>query len=177
VVAEEDTLKFASSNRNVIVLILAALLSTIAAAAADQSTLAGAKTTSTAAKPALAPLPKVWHSTATNHDFRVELKQDLFVADWANVPPTAAKRGEAIHTECRRAGEKWVGSSHIHMLFEIPGSPAKETKLCTINVRFEVDSISPEKISGHSEALHAFDVNSCQIQQTSWGSFTWVPKK
>jgi hypothetical protein len=44
-------------------------------------------------------------------------------------------------------------------------------------LRFEVDSISPEKITGHAEALHSFDVNSCRVQETKWGAFTWIPKK
>ena len=102
----------------------------------------------------------------------------MFRADWVNMPAAAAKQGAHIRTECRRAGSKWVGSSNVNMLFAIPGAPAgKDTKLCSLTVRFEVDSISAEKITGHSEALHSFDVNTCKVQQTTWGEFTWVPKK
>ena len=123
-------------------------------------------------------LPKIWHSESTKHDFRVEVTKDLFRADWVNVPPSAAKQGASIRTECRRAGDKWVGSSTVKMLFAIPGAPAgKDTKLCSLTVRFEVDSISAEEITGHSEALHSFDVNTCRVQETKWGDFTWIPKK
>ena len=123
-------------------------------------------------------LPKIWHSDASRHDFRVEVTNEVFRAEWVNIPPAAAKQGVYIRTECRRAGPKWVGSSSINMLFAVPGAPAgKDTKVCHLTVRFEVDSISPEKITGHSETLRNFDVNKCQVLQTTWGEFTWVPKK
>jgi hypothetical protein len=168
-------LQLAGINRKLLVAILAAL-STIAA------TAVGAQNAPPAAssKSAGMSVPKLWHSPATNHDFRVAVKDDVFTADWINVPPAAAKRGAFIHTECRRTGDgqKWVGASNIHMLFDIPGAPSgKDTKLCSLTVRFEIDSLTPEKIVGHSESLRAFDVNACQIQQTSWGNINWVPKK
>ena len=126
----------------------------------------------------LANLPKTWHSPATKRDFRVEVTNDLFRAEWINLPAPAARQGAYIRTECRRAGAKWVGESNINMVFAIPGAPVgKDTKVCHLTVRFEVDSITPEKITGHSEALRDFDVNACQVRQTSWGAFTWVPKK
>jgi hypothetical protein len=175
---QEDTLKLASWNWKPAVVILTALWAITSLAAGDQKPAPGVKSSAGSTKPAGMQLPKIWHSAATNHDFRVDVTQDVFTADWVNVPPAAAKRGAFIHTECRRTGEKWVGSSNIHMLFGIPGAPSgKDSKLCSMTVRFEVDSITPEKIAGHSEALHAFDVNTCRIQQTSWGSFTWSPKK
>ena len=128
--------------------------------------------------PAIGKLAKIWHSEVTNHDFRVEATNDLFRAEWVNIPPAAAKQGAYIRTECRRAGSMWQGSSRIKMLFAIPGAPAgKDTKLCSLTVRFEVDSISAEKITGHSEALRSFDANTCKVQETKWGDFTWIPKK
>ncbi len=131
-----------------------------------------------APQPLPGQLPKIWHSESTKHDFRVEVTKDLFRAEWVNVPPTAAKQGASIHTECRRAGDKWVGSSTVKMLFAVPGAPAgKDIKLCSLTVRFEVDSISAEKITGHSEALHSFDVNTCRVEETKLADFTWIPKK
>lgn len=128
--------------------------------------------------PAFSKIPLIWHSEATKHDFRVEVTPDLFRAEWINIPPVAAKQGASIHTECRRTGQKWVGSSSVKMLFAIPGAPSgKDTKLCSLTVRFEVDSVSPEKITGHSESLRAFDVNACRVQETTWGEFIWIPKK
>ena len=145
---------------------------------AAQKPTAPAKSGPAYPKSVSSQLPKVWHSESTKHDFRVEVTKDLFRAVWVNVPPTAAKQGASIHTECRRAGDKWVGSSHVNMLFAVPGAPAgKDIKLCSLTVRFEVDSISAEKITGHSEALHSFDVNTCRVQETKWADFTWIPKK
>ena len=147
-------------------------------------TVAGQKPTTPAqpakatSKPTSAQLPKIWHSETTQHDFRVEVTDDSFRAEWVNIPPAAAKQGAYIHSECRRVGSKWKGTSTMNLLFNIPGAPAgKDTKMCSLTMRFEVDSISPEKITGHSEALHSFDVNTCRVDQTSVSEFTWVPKK
>jgi len=146
--------------------------------AAAQKPATPAQPATATSKPASGQLPKIWHSETTNHDFRVEVTNDSFHAEWVNLPPIAAKQGAYIRTECRRAGTKWEGSSSIKMISAIPGAPAgKDTKLCSLTLRFEVDSISPEKITGRAEALHAFDVNSCRVQETRWGDFTWVPKK
>jgi len=145
---------------------------------AAQKPLTPAQPATATSKPASGQLPKIWHSQATQHDYRVELTKDLFRAEWVNIPPAAAKQGAYIHTECRRTGSKWVGSTSIKMLFAVPGAPpGKDTKLCSLTMRFEVDSVSPEKITGHSEALHIFDVNACRVQETRWGEFTWIPKK
>ena len=128
--------------------------------------------------PANTPLAKIWHSESTQRDYRVDVSNDVFRAEWVNLPPAAAKQGAYIRTECRRSGAKWVGKSSINMLFGIPNAPpGKDTKLCSITVRFEVDSLTSLKITGHSESLRSFDVKTCRIQQTSWGQFTWVPKK
>jgi hypothetical protein len=131
-----------------------------------------------AAGPAGGALPKIWHSEASHHDFNVDVTNDLFRAEWVNVPPEAKKQGVYIRTECRRSGAKWVGTSSINMLFGVPGAAAgKDTKICSLTVRFVVDSVSPTQITGHSESLHSFDVKTCRVQQTSWAAFTWTPKK
>ncbi len=180
---EETHLKRAAIEARLILIIVVLIGITSRAVTAQKATSksgsaggpnpAGAKQSA-----AFEKLPKLWHSAGTNHDFRVEIKDDLFRADWVNIPLAAAKQGAYIHTECRRTGEKWVGTSHLKMLFAIPVAPAgKDTKLCPITVRFEVDSISPEKIVGHSEKLVDFDVNTCKVRQTSWGELVWTPKK
>lgn len=159
-------------------LALTALLMISTFAAADQKTAATPKPVAAAAKTATAGLAKVWLSESSHKEFRVDVSHDVFHAEWINVPAASAKQGAFIRTECRKSGDKWVGTSKISMLFGIPGAPAgKDTKLCTLSVRFEVDSISPDKISGHSESLHGFDVNTCRVQQTAWVPFEWVPKK
>ena len=79
--------------------------------AAAQKPTAPAHSAAATSKPAGGQLPKIWHSDATKHDFRVEVTNDLFRAEWVNVPPAVAKQGSYIRTECRKAGSKWVGSS------------------------------------------------------------------
>ena len=168
----------ASSEWKQALMTLMALLAISPFMAAAQKPTVPAQSAPATSKPAGGQLPKIWHSDATKHDFRVEVTNDLFRAEWVNVPPAAAKRGAFIHTQCRRAGSKWVGSSSVSMLFAIPGAPTgKDTKLCSLTVRFEVDSISAEKITGHSESIHSFDVNACRAEQMKWGEFTWIPKK
>jgi hypothetical protein len=158
-------------------MLLALLVISQSRAAAQKPTTNNPPATQ-APKPDGGQLPKIWHSESSQHDFRVEVTNDLFRAEWLNIPPAAAKQGAHIRTECRRTGSKWVGSSSVNMLFAIPGAPSgKDTKLCSLSVRFEVDSITPEKIVGRSEALKSFDVNACKVQETKWGEFTWVPKK
>jgi len=155
-----------------------ALLAISPLTVAAQKPETSAQPVTATSNPASGKLPKIWHSEATKHDFRVEVTNDLFHAEWVNLPPAAAKQGAYIHTECRRAGPKWVGSSTVNMLFAIPGAPTgKDTKLCSLTVRFEVDSISAEKITGHSESLRSIDVNACRVQETKWAEFTWIPKK
>lgn len=175
---QEDTLRPAAIlwKQALITLMGVAVISPFTAAAQKTATPGPPpKGTSHAAS---GQLPKIWRSEATKHDFRVELTNDLFRAEWVNIPPAAAKQGAYIRTECRRAGAKWVGSSNVNMLFAIPGAPTgKDTKLCSLTVRFEVDSISTEKITGHSESILAFDVNACRAEQTKWSEFTWIPKK
>ncbi|HTS69517.1 MAG TPA: hypothetical protein VMO17_11080 [Terriglobia bacterium] len=171
-------MKPASMQLKIAVIILGLILAILPRMVAAQNSTKTPPAPGANSASSLTNFPKLWHSEATQHDFRVEVAKDLFKADWVNIPPAAAKQGAQIHTECRRTGPKWVGSSNIKMLFGVPGAPAgKDTKLCAFSVRFEVDALSAEKITGHSEALHSFDVNTCHVQQTSWGAFTWVPKK
>jgi hypothetical protein len=176
--SEEDTLKPVRMNRVLTLAAVAALLVIPQFAANAQKPPAAAQSRATTTKRAASQLARVWHSDVTQHDFHVEVAGDVFRAEWVNIPPAAAKQGAYIRTECRRAGDKWVGSSSLNMLFPVPGAPAgKDTKVCHLTVRFEVDSITPERITGHSETLRGFDVDKCQVLKTTWGEFTWVPKK
>ena len=132
-----------------------------------------------APQPLAGQLAKIWHSEASHKDFRVEVKGDVLHADWVNLPPAAAKDGASIRIECRRTGTKWVGSSSVYQAFADPAAPAGKDvkKMCHITVRFEIDSITPEKITFHSEVLKSFDYPKCQVQKTAWEEFAWLPKK
>lgn len=174
----EDTLKPAAIERKQMFMTLVALLAISPFTAPAQTAPTPAKFAAAASAPINKPLAKIWHSETTMHDFHVEVNNDLFRAEWVNIPPAAAKQGAYIKTECRKSGAKWVGRSSINMLFGLPGAPAgKDTKMCSLTVRFEVDSVTSLKITGHSESLRNFDVKTCRVQQTTWGEFTWVPKK
>jgi hypothetical protein len=146
---------------------------------AAQKPASPAQTAKAASKPASSQLPKIWHSEASHKDFRVEIKGDVFHADWINLPAPAAKDGASMQIECRRTGTKWVGSATVYQGFGDPSATTgKDTKkMCHLTARFEVDSITPEKITFHSEALRGFDYSKCQILKTAWEEFTWVPKK
>ncbi len=160
-----------------------ARLSSVALAMVCAITIAAQKPSppaqsASAPDPDFSRLPKVWHSETTKHDFKVEVTKDLFRAEWIDLPAESAKKGAFIHTECRRTGSKWVGKSNISMLVGVPNAPAgKDTKICQITIRFEVDSVTPDKISGQGEALHSFDPATCRVNETRWAPFTWVPKK
>jgi len=174
---QEDTLRPARIDWKLALIILMALLMISSFAAADQKPVPDAKSPS-ASKTASAELPKIWHIDGKHKDFRVQVTNDLFRADWVNIPPDAAKQGAYIHTECRRLGTKWVGTSSVYQAAAISKDPAvKTTKMCHLTIRFEVDSITPEKITFHSEAMRNFDPAKCQLLQTAWEEFSWVPKK
>lgn len=146
--------------------------------AAAQKPTAPAQPATATSKPASGQLPKIWHIDASHKDFRVEVKGDVFHADWVNIPAAAAKDGAYMRIECRRTGAMWVGSASIYQAIAVPNAPAgKDIKMCHLTVRFEVDSITPEKIIFHTEAMRDFDAAKCQLLQTAWKEFAWVPKK
>jgi hypothetical protein len=121
-----------------------------------------------------APLPAIWKSATTGKEYRVQVKGDLLTAEWLNIPPEVAKQGAYIRSECRRQGSRWVGTSRV---FEPCELPAGKTKMCLLVLRFEVDFISPDRITGGGESLHGFDCTSCEVRQTGWAPFAWMPKR
>jgi hypothetical protein len=133
---------------------------------------------STMKKPAAEKaLPSLWTSLSSQKDFRVRIDKDRFYAEWI-VPPEAAKKGAYIRTVCRRSGNKWIGTSRVFVLCPDPADAgAKKVVGCPLTVRFEVDSITADRISGSSETPRAgFDCQKCQVLQMGWGNFAWVPK-
>jgi hypothetical protein len=123
-------------------------------------------------------LARIWKSQKTPHEYRVRVENDVFYAEWVNIPPDAAKQGAYIRSECRRAGTKWIGTSRILLPCGKAGfAQGKTINVCRMTLRFEVDSISPERISGRGETLKDFDCARCEIRQTGWGDFVWVPKR
>lgn len=130
--------------------------------------------------PTSAPaLPKIWKSQSpAGHEFRVTVENDVFTAEWINLPPTSAKLGAYIRTECRRVGSRWIGTNRVLLPCAKPGeAPGKITHTCPMTLRFEVDEISPERISGRGESLRDFNCETCEVRETGWAKYVWVPKK
>lgn len=122
-------------------------------------------------------LPRLWTSLNSHKDFRVRIDKDRFYAEWI-VPPEAARQGAYIHTVCRRSGDKWIGTSRVFVICPDPAdASAKKTVGCPLTVRFEVESITADRISGRSETPHeGFDCQKCEVREMGWGNFVWVPK-
>ena len=118
-------------------------------------------------------LPEIWKSVATGKEYRVKVEGDRFTAEWSNIPPPAAKQGAYIRSECHRSGSRWIGTSRILLACPLPDG---KTKMCPMLLRFEVDSISPDRITGGGEILRDFDCASCEVRKTGWGPFSWTPK-
>ena len=119
-------------------------------------------------------LSPVWKSTSTGKEYRVKVEGDRFTAEWSNLPPQAARQGAYIRSECRRTGSRWIGTSRILLGCALPDG---KTKMCPMLLRFEVDFVSPDRITGGGEVLRDFDCGTCEVRKTGWGPFTWTPKK
>jgi len=119
-------------------------------------------------------LPQVWKSASTGKEYRVKVEGDRFTAEWSNLPPQAAKQGAYIRSECHRSGSRWIGTSRILLACPLPDG---KTKMCPMILRFEVDFVSSDRITGGGEILRDFDCGSCEVRQTGWGPFSWEPKR
>ncbi len=123
-------------------------------------------------------LPKLWRSETTGNQYRVELAGNVFRADWITLPAALAKQGAFLRTECHRKGEKWVGTSSSRLPCDLgQGATEHLARLCNIETRTEIDSISPERITGHGETLKKVDCGTCKVLATGWAAWSWVPTK
>ena len=120
---------------------------------------------------------EIWRSETTGKEYRVQVDQDRFSAEWVNLPPESAKRGAYIRNECRRVGPKWIGTSRIHLPCAA-GEGAKEhiVNTCRLQLRIEIISVQADRIVGRGQTLKRFDCQSCRVDETGWGDFVWVPK-
>jgi hypothetical protein len=119
-------------------------------------------------------LPQIWRSTTTGKEYRVQIDGEHLTAEWTNIPPEAAKQGAYIRSDCRRNGTRWVGTSRILLACPLPDG---KTKMCPMLLRFEVDFVSSDRITGGAEILREFDCGSCEVRKTGWGPFSWAPKR
>jgi hypothetical protein len=123
-----------------------------------------------------AQIKSVWVSQTTGKQFRVNLDGDVFRAEWLNIPPEWVAHGAFMRTECKRQGSAWVGTTTSFMPWSSPkGAKPKVENWCHLETQFEVDSITPETISGRGESVRQIDVKKCQILETGTGPFHWSP--
>lgn len=123
-------------------------------------------------------IKNMWVSKTTGKQFRVLVEGNTFRADWLNVPSEWAAQGAFIHTECKRHGKKWVGTSLSFMPWSSQkGTDAKVKNWCHLETKFEVDSITANSISGRGESVRQFDAATCKILKTGMSNFQWSPDK
>ena len=128
--------------------------------------------------PQMRSLPKLWRSETTGNQYRVEISRDILHADWIRLPTALAKQGAFLRTDCRRKGQKWVGKSSSRLPCEVvQGAAERLARLCNIETRTEIDSISPDRIAGHGETLKKVDCGTCKVLASGWTAWSWVPAK
>jgi len=121
---------------------------------------------------------RIWKSETTGREYRVRIEKDRFYAEWANLAREAVKGGAYIRSECRRVGSKWVGTSRIYLPCSTnEKGKGQVTNTCHLTTRIEIDSITPTRITGRGENLKRFDCGKCEILETGWAKFEWVPKR
>ena len=155
----------------VIILVCGILATTSMQLSAENQSASKPAGTKSAAK--ATALPQIWKSASSGREYRVKIDGDRFTAEWSNIPSQAAKQGAYIRSECRRSGSRWIGTSRILLACALPDG---KTKMCPIILRFEVDFISSDRITGGGEILRDFDCSSCEVRKTGWGQFSWAPK-
>jgi hypothetical protein len=122
--------------------------------------------------------PDTWRSVTTGKEYFVRRDKTHFYAQWVNLPPEAAQHGAYIHTACKLEGAKYTGNSYIYMPCVIgEGKNAKIANTCHLNLEFEIDSISKDRITGRAQTLKKFDCGGCKVIEAGWGNFEWVPSK
>ncbi|HEV2175888.1 MAG TPA: hypothetical protein VGW33_01585 [Terriglobia bacterium] len=119
---------------------------------------------------------EIWKSQATGNEYRVRVHGDTLSAEWVNIPPDFAQRGAYIRTECRKAGDKWIGTSSSNLPCMVgEGKNQHVGNWCRLVTRTEIDSIAPDRITGRAQTRKNFDCAHCKMLETAWADFVWVP--
>ncbi|PYV16876.1 MAG: hypothetical protein DMG21_10245 [Acidobacteria bacterium] len=119
-----------------------------------------------------------WVSQTTGNEYRVRPDPDHFSTEWTNMSGAFLAHGAYIRSECKRQGTKWVGESHSHLPCAAANLPSGQySNWCDLVTKIEFDEVTPTRISGYGEGVKKIDCQKCQILETSWKPFVWVPKK
>ena len=128
-------------------------------------------------KKAAPPAPaRLWRSETTGREYRVRIENARVRAEWVNIPPNLVRAGAYIRSECRRVGTKWIGTTRSFLPCEATEGGKVVNNQCRLETKIEFDSIQAERIRGRAEGLKRFDCQRCQVLETIWRDFTWVPK-
>lgn len=120
----------------------------------------------------------LWLSQTTKNEYRVRQDSTHISAEWTNMSGAFLAHGAYIRSECKRQGAKWVGESHSHLPCQANNAPPGQySNWCDLVTKIEFDEITPDRISGHADGLKRFDCQKCQILETTWKPFVWIPKK
>jgi hypothetical protein len=125
-----------------------------------------------------APAKDIWISETTGKEYHVTANNDAFHAEWVNISPESAAHGAFIRTECKRQGSKWVGTSASFLPCSVGADPkAKLDNWCHLETKFEIESITADRITGRGEAIKKFDCATCKILDSEMRGFFWSPKR
>jgi len=131
----------------------------------------------TAPSPAAAA-KDVWVSETTGREYRVRKGPGHFYAEWSNMSGAFLAHGAYIRSECKRQGNKWVGESRSHLpCVEGNLPPGQYSNWCDVVTKIKFDEVTPTRISGSGEGLKRFDCQKCQVLETNWKPFVWIPKR
>jgi hypothetical protein len=124
---------------------------------------------------------RVWKSQTTGNEYRVAVEGDVLRADWVNVPPEMIRQGAYVRTECRRVGDKWIGTTRSRLLLPCTEVAAPDghhpRSWCSLTTRTEIDSIAPERITGRAQAPTRLDCQVCKLLDAEWKDFIWTPRR
>lgn len=134
-----------------------------------------------AAPHAGSPIPHLWKSQTTNNEYRVRIDGDVLRADWVNLPGDLARNGAFVRTECRRVGKRWIGTTRSRLPLpctEVLGPGGHHPSAwCSLVTRTEIDTVSPDRITGRAQAPTRLDCQACKLLDAEWKDFAWTPGK
>ncbi len=168
-------MKITTNVRNVVLVLVGAAV-WVGLSAPNAS---GQKSKTPEKKPAAATgQGKIWVSESTHREYRIKVEGDTFTSEWVNIPPATAKLGGYIRSECHRNGTRWIGATHALLPCAKSGeATGRITHTCPMTLRFEVDKITPDQITGRGESLRNFDCDTCEVKETGWARYVLVPKR
>jgi len=127
--------------------------------------------------PAPPAFARIWKSQTTGKEYRVWVENERLHAEWVNISPESVQGGAFIRIECRRVGNRWLGTAQNRLPCETTEKGKRITNWCRLVTRIEFDPLEASRITGHTEWARRFDCANCKILEPVWTGFVWVPKE